>query len=210
MSAAQFLSSYCFFTAAVSAYQNTPENERAVPDQRAIVRAFKKATDGMSEKDQKPFIEYVQYLLQQPEDFKREEFARDFAKLWLDRELGKKGAKLIDGGGIVPVAEFIVRANTNHEVLTQKLRERRIFKMPEWVNCVWSEDYYPAFFADPRYDLALLETVSKALRADNGAAKFRFFTTPNAELENKTPLEVLAGGDLERVLAAVKTFRKRA
>lgn len=206
----QFLSSYCFFTAAVSIFQNSPEMAKTGPEQKAVVSAFKRATLGMSEKDQKALIEYIQRLLHLPKDFERDEFDRYSTEHELDRVLAKRGDCLIDEGHIILVDEFINRTGTSQEVLAQKLRERRIFKMPDWVHLVWGDDYFPAFFADSRYELESLESVSKVLRAYDGIRKYRFFTTSEPSLGNRTPLEALLDGKLELVLKAAKAFRKRS
>lgn len=206
----QFLSSYCFFSAAVNTFQNSPEMARTVPEQKTVVNAFKKATQGMSEQDKKDFVDYMQCLLHLPKNFERDEFDRYSIEYELDRVLAKRGDCLIDEGHIILVDEFINRTGTSQDALAQKLRERRIFKMPDWVHLVWGDDYFPAFFADSRYDLDSLETVSKALRAYNGIRKYRFFTTSDPSLGNRTPLEALLNGNLELVLSAAKAFRKRS
>lgn len=210
MFSTRFLSSYCLFTAAVSAYRNTPEEVRAAPEHKAVVQAFKKATLGMSEKDKTAFIEYVLSLLHQPEDFRRDKCQRDRGEANLDRELGERGDWLVDDGSIISEAELIKRTGISHEVLAKKLRERRIFQLVDRYFPVWSDGYFPAFFADSKFDRGLLEIVSQALGAENGTRKYRFFTTPDPTLGNKTPLNVLADGDLDLVLSAVKPFRKRA
>lgn len=179
----QFLSSYCIFAATVSAFRSSQEIAATVPEQKAIVDAFKKATQGMSYREQKAFIEYGQCLFHLPKESRRDELNRYSAEVALDHALGKRGAWLIDDGSIIIVDEFIIRSGIGQDVLTQKLLERRIFKMPDWVHLVWGDDYFPAFFADSRYDLNSLETVSMALRATyNGIRKYRFFTTSDSSL----------------------------
>lgn len=206
----QFLSSYCIFSAAVSAFQNTSEETRLAPEQREVKNAFKKATLGMSEKDEAAFIQYVQRLFQQPKNFESNRFELYFAEHKLDHALAKNGGSLIDEGAIIIVDDFIQATGIGQEALAQKLRERRIFKMPDWVHLVWGDDYFPAFFADSQYDLCSLEAVSKALRAYNGIRKYRFFTTSDPSLGNRTPLEAIGDGDLALVLKAVKLFHKRS
>ena len=65
---------------------------------------------------------------------------------------------------------------------------------------------YPAFFADARHDRAVLERVSRALGSLPGGAKWEFFTTPRLSLGRKTPLQALARGQVEEVLAAAAAF----
>jgi hypothetical protein len=210
MYSTRFLSSYCLFTAAVSAFRSAVHLDRSDADTKAIADAFKKATAGMSEKDQKSVLEYLRWLIDQPRRFELIKIDRSSAERDLDYKLAKRGGWLIDDGGIIPADEFMARTGLTEEVLAEKVRERRLFKMPSCVDLVWSEVYYPSFFADPSFDPTLLEAASQALRAANGVRKYRFFTTPDPELGGKTPLNVLAEGDLERVLLAAKRFRRRA
>lgn len=206
----QFLSSYCIFSAAVSAFRNTPEETRLVPEQREVKNAFKKATQGMSKKDEAAFIQYVQRLFQQPKNFESDRFDRYFAEHKLDHALAKSGGSLIEEGAIIIAGDFITATGISQETLAKKLRERLIFKMPDWVYLVWGDDYFPAFFADSQYDRCSLEAVSKALRAYNGIRKYRFFTASDPNLGNRTPLEAIGYGDLGLVLTAVKVFHKRS
>jgi len=51
--------------------------------------------------------------------------------------------------------------------------------------------YYPSFFADDRYDLDVIQAVSKQLRSISGAEKWLFFVSPRVSLGGMTPLEVI-------------------
>lgn len=71
------------------------------------------------------------------------------------------------------------------------------------------ENYYPAFFADEKYDRRSLEGVSQALGELPSAVKFHFFTSKFHSLGNMTPLNALAKGRLAETLVAVKAFVER-
>lgn len=209
MFSSQFLSSYCVFSAAVSAYRGTPEDARNAPEDKTIADAFGKATAGMSKKEQAALLLFVLRLIQQPETFSRNKYYRENLEWALDQDLRKRISWLIEDEQVLIEAKFLARAGITSESLSQKLRERRVFSIPEWLHKDLGEEYYPAFFVDRQYDASLLETVSMALRASPGARKYRFFTTPDPALGGKTPLEVLAAGELEPVVKAAKAFRKR-
>lgn len=210
MLSSQFLSSHCIFAAAVNAFRNASEEARAAPEQRAVVNAFKNAMQGLSKDEEVGVVEYLQRLLQIPGNLESDKRKLNSAEHQIDFKLAKKGGVLIDGGNIILGDELISRTGWSQEVLEQKIHERKIFKMPHWVEYVWGDDYFPAFFADSRYDLDSLETVSKALRAYDGLRKYRFFTTPDPMLSDRTPLEALVDKDLDQVLISVRAFRKRS
>lgn len=209
MFSSQFLTSYCVFSAAVAAYQGMPEVARNLPDDKTVADAFSKATAGMSKKEQAALLRYVLRLIQRPEAFERNKYHRENLEWALDQELGRQIETLIEDDHVLIETDFLARAGITKQTLSQKLRERRVFSIPKWVHKDESEEYYPAFFVDPRYNASLLETVSMALRASPDARKYRFFTTPDSSLDGKTPLEVLASGELEPVVNAAKAFRKR-
>ena len=209
MFSSQFLDSYSFFTAVISAFRRTPDDVRAAPDEKTVADAFSKATAGMPKKEQAAVLLYALRLIQQPEQYEKNKYHRDSIEWALDRELAKQFPAIIKDSRILIEADFLAQGGITKESLSEKLRERRFFSIPEWVHGEQGEEYYPAFFVDPQYDTSLLETVSMTLRASNGARKYRFFTTPEPTLVGKTPLEVLASGELEPVAAAAKAFRKR-
>jgi hypothetical protein len=53
--------------------------------------------------------------------------------------------------------------------------------------------YFPAFFADEKYEKRALRRVARALEGQSGANKWLFFTSPSVSLGGLTPLEILAG-----------------
>jgi hypothetical protein len=207
MFSSQFLTSYCFFMAAVAAYRDTSEDARNAPVDKTVADAFNKATAGLSKTEQTELLMFVLRLIQQPEEFNRNNYHREKIDSALDRELANQFPEIVNNKHIIIEADFLTRASITKETLSQKLRERRVFGIPEWIHKDPGEEYYPAFFVDPRYNLSWLEAVSMALHTSPGERKYRFFTTAASGLENKTPLEVLAFGELERVVNAAKAFR---
>lgn len=70
-------------------------------------------------------------------------------------------------------------------------------------------DYYPAFFADARYDRRSVERVSKALGDLPATVKYHFFTSKSHRLGRVTPLDALADGRLAEALVAAQGFAER-
>lgn len=67
--------------------------------------------------------------------------------------------------------------------------------------------YYPAFFADEKYDRNVLEEICKALGEVSGGSKWEFFTGPRQSLNGKTPLDAVAKGNVKEVLATAAAFK---
>jgi hypothetical protein len=204
-----FLTYYCFFTAAITAYRSAPQDVRNLHDEETAASAFKKATAGISKTEQTALLLFVLRLIQQPEQFSQNRDYRYKTEAALDREIAKQFPEIVNTNRIIIETEFLTRSELTKEELSQKLRERRLFNIPEWIHKDPGEEYYPAFFVDPQYDQSSLEQVSVALRAFPGERKYRFFTTPVPTFENKTPLEILASGEVERVAEIAKAFRRR-
>ncbi len=222
MTSAQFLSSYCIFSAAVAAFRGgLLPLERTDADSKAVAKAFREATKGLAQSDLARVTEYLHWISAQPacvESNRTQAYVTEFR---LDRAMARSGRELIDDGTLITATELCLRTGAAEGHLLQLVRERKIFTMPHWVDGVFGEDYYPAFFAESHYDWASLTAVSEALLGIDGIRKFRFFTTEHPDLDNQTPLKILAatarhGGAvtreqvLERVLLAVKEFRRRA
>lgn len=108
----------------------------------------------------------------------------------------------IAAGRLLGSAEMRERLGISRQALSAAVRAQRLF-----VLAGPSGDFlYPAFFADGRHDRAVLEKVSRALGGLPGGAKWEFFTTPRLSLGRKTPLQALAKGQVEEVLAAAAAF----
>lgn len=108
----------------------------------------------------------------------------------------------IAAGRLLGSAEMRERLGISRQALSAAVRGQRLF-----VLAGPSGDFlYPAFFADSRHDRTVLEKVSRALGSLPGGAKWEFFTTPRLSLGRKTPLQALAKGQVEEVLAAAAAF----
>ena len=170
--------------------------------------AYRKATEGLSEQDKEAFVAYGQLLLQLPKILREKKAERAIYERNLDAELAENVKILIRNESVIIVDDFVNRTCLSEYVLEQKIRQHKIFRIPEHLMRDGSPDYYPAFLADSKYELSSLESISKSLKKLNGIIKYRFFTTPNSTLEDKTPLDALLDDKLELVLAAAKNFRK--
>lgn len=204
-----FLTFYCFFTAAIAAYRAAPQEGKNLGEDESAANAFKKATAGMSKSQQTALLLFMLRLIQQPEQFSRDKEYRNKQEVTLDREIAKQFPEIVNHELILDEVKFLTRTGITKEQLSQKIRDRRIFTLPHWIHKDLGEEYYPAFFADPQYTQSMLETVSMALRASPGERKYRFFITPDIALGNRTPLELLALGELEIVVDRAKAFRRR-
>jgi hypothetical protein len=105
-------------------------------------------------------------------------------------------------GRLLNSAAMRERLGVSRQALSAALRAQRIFALSGP-----SGDYlYPAFFADPGLDRAVLEKVCRALGTLPAGAKWEFFTTPRQSLGRKTPLQALAKGRVDAVLTAAAAF----
>lgn len=177
---------------------------------KTVTDAFRRATAGLSKNEQSDLLLFVLQLIQLPEEVNRNRIHRDKIELSLDRKIAKQFPEIVNAKRIIIESEFLARAEMTKEDLSRKLRERRIFSIPDWIHRDPGEEYYPAFFIDPQYDRNLVEAVAVALRASSGQRKYRFFTTPFMALGDKTPLEMLALGKFECVVEAAKAFRRQS
>lgn len=118
-----------------------------------------------------------------------------------DEESGLRRRDLAEGR-LLGAAAMRERLGISRQALSAALRAQRLFALSGP-----SGDYlYPAFFADPGLDRAVLEKVCRALGGLPGGAKWEFFTTPKGSLGRKTPLQALAKGRIDAVLAAAAAF----
>jgi hypothetical protein len=220
MTSAQFLSSYCIFSAAVGAFRAGLPPGRTDADSKAVAKAFKDATSGLVRSDLVCITDYLLWITTQPGCVETNLTQAHATEFRLDRATGRRGPELIDDGTLITATELCLRAGFTEARLLDLVRERKVFTMPHWVDGVFGDDYYPAFFADSQYDPARLAAVSKGLLGIDGVRKFRFFTTKHADLGNQTPLKILATNEeqagsveyeqrLEQVLLAAKQFRRR-
>jgi len=204
----QFLTFYSFFSAAVIAYLKTQEDTNSFLDTRVVADAFNRAAERLSKDEQTELLLFVLRLIQQPEEFNQNNIYRETIESRLDKDIAKQFPKIVNTRRIIIESEFLSKARLTKDELSQKLRERRIFSIPEWIHKDPGEKYYPAFFVEPLYKQSSVEAVSVALRAYPGERKYRFFTTPLEGFKGKTPLEMLATGELETVIQAAKAYRR--
>lgn len=123
----------------------------------------------------------------------------------LERQEQEQREKDISSGRLLSGAAMRARLQVSPQALSAALKAKRMFVMqgPS------GEYVYPAFFADSAYDRRVLEKVSKALGDLPGAAKWDFFMSPRVTLAGKTPLNALAKGRVDEVLAAADAFREQ-
>lgn len=207
MSSPLFLSSYVLYKSALTAFLDTPENERSELSERDVMRAYTCATAKLSKSDEIQFVDFAQRVLLLPKKARTAATERAHLQLRLDRAIVIAGGRLIDDGTLIRDDEFLRRTGMDKNALAEKLASRQIFEMPQEVHYLGGDSYIPAFFADQRFDTSVLYAVSRSLKACNGVQKFRFFTTPAEALGNRTPLELIELHEVEPVLNAVKAFR---
>ena len=113
--------------------------------------------------------------------------------------------KRIEHKELVPSKELQGLLKVSRQSVSDAVKSGRIFALvgPS------GENYYPAFFADPKYDRRSLEKVSKALGGLPASVKFHFFMSKFHSLGNLTPLNALAEGLLTKTLAAAKGYAER-
>ena len=99
--------------------------------------------------------------------------------------------------------EMAARLGVTKQALTAAVRTQRMFVLagPS------GEYFFPAFFADAKYDRPVLWKVSKVLGGLSGGSKWDFFTNPLISLKGKSPLEALAKGNIEEVMDVAAAFR---
>ena len=126
---------------------------------------------------------------------------RDFMANLAQQETAQR-ARDIDDGLLVSGATLAARLKMSPQGLHHARKTTRMFALqgPS------GELAYPAFFADPRQDRKMLEAVSKVLGDLPGAAKWDFFMSVRLSLGNRTPLEALAKGKVDAVMAAAQAF----
>ncbi len=120
----------------------------------------------------------------------------------LEQQESQQREKDLASHSLLSGPELRVRLAVTPQALSAALKARRLFAL----RGASGEYVYPAFFADPRHDRHTLEKVSKILGDLPGAAKWDFFTAPRLSLGGKSPLEALAKGKLDAVMAAARAY----
>jgi hypothetical protein len=92
-------------------------------------------------------------------------------------------------GKLLELAQFHERSGLSRRAIHHQINSGSLFTVdgPEGVS------YYPAFFADWKYDRGVVRRVARALKGLAGGSKWIFFTSPRLSLDGPSPLEVLCG-----------------
>lgn len=204
-----FASSYCFFSAAVTAYRQAVHNTGNRLEIRAVDMAFRKATLDMSSKEQDDLILFLQTTIQQPGDYEKVQQEQIDEGRELDSALMLNISKLFEKGDLVYPEVILARTGMTKGLLLKKVRRNECFIIKKQFDTDFDDSYIPSFFSEPKYETQLLERVSTELRSLSGIQKYRFFTSPNSSLKDNTPLDALALGALEPVLTVARVFYKR-
>lgn len=209
-----FLAAHTVFASALAAFRSTPEGERTAPSEKEVAEAFDVATRGLHRNEKVALVEYVERLLRAPGKVAVERTARRHDENMLDAALEAKSEAMRRDGILITTAELLKRTGMREEALTAMLKQHRIFKLPRIyrIDCDGDPDYFPYFYADKKINLDRLGKASAAMRALDGLKKFRFFVTPEPNMENRMPIEVIANTphELELVLENARAFRKRS
>lgn len=105
-------------------------------------------------------------------------------------------------GKLLPASVLCRRRGMPAQALRAALQQKRLFALRGPVG----ELVFPAFFADPAYDVRSLERVCRALADLPGASKWDFFTQPRISLGGHSPLHALARGKVAVVTNLAHAF----
>ena len=108
---------------------------------------------------------------------------------------------MIARGDLLDSAAFADRLGWTRQALSKALAASRVFFVEHG-----RTRYFPAFYADKRFERRHLESVSKLLGDLPGGAKLQFFLNPRGSLNKATPLQALAKGQLSAVKTAAECF----
>jgi hypothetical protein len=198
---------------ALSALQGQPDETRSTPDfaraSSLLVRGVPEEQRGRLFQDMgRGLEEAAKGLPSRAEDKPRSApggiapvSTRDFMVNLAQQETAQR-ARDIDDGLLVSGATLAARLGMSPQGLHHARKTTRMFALQG----ASGELVYPAFFADPRQDRKTLEAVSKVLGDLPGAAKWDFFMSVRQSLGNRTPLEALAKGKVDAVMAAAQAF----
>lgn len=110
-------------------------------------------------------------------------------------------AHRIENKELVPKDEFIAMLGGRRRWVNEAFRARRLFALRDTSGL----EYFPAFFADERYDRRALGKVVRALEGLPDKSKYFFFMRKSTRLQ-ATALEALAQGRTVEVLACAREF----
>jgi hypothetical protein len=97
--------------------------------------------------------------------------------------------RLADKGELLSSTELASRLQVSRQAINQRVGTGSLFFL-EGPN---GATYFPAFFADEKYEKRALGRITRALEGQSGANKWLFFTSPRVSLGGLTPLDILAG-----------------
>lgn len=187
---------------------------------RNVEIAYNEATKGMSKNDKEAMVYFlwdtVDHIAEkigvtEPEALTQvtqvtqtqKENSRFIDSLKIEAESAR--AEHIASKKLLPSGAFQEKLGISKQAISKAIKENRMFAIlgPS------GENFYPAFFAEEKYDRRNLEKVCKALGTLPGASKWQFFTTPKGSLDGKTPLEALALGKIDAVMISAAGFVER-
>lgn len=117
---------------------------------------------------------------------------------------GATPRRLIANARLLHKAHFCAAMGSTAQKVDKEVAAQRIFSVD-----IDDEDYFPAFFLVEQIRRKDLAKVVQTLHAITDWSKWNFFTTPNSELADLTPLQALFYGDRKRVLRAAAKFIER-
>jgi hypothetical protein len=122
----------------------------------------------------------------------------------LERQEQEQRQTEIEAGQLVPVSILVERLNITPQAISTARKKNRMFALKGPSGRL----QYPAFFANAAYDREVLEQVCMTLGDLPAGSKWDFFMSPKISLGGKSPLDALAKGKVEAVLAAANAFRE--
>lgn len=109
--------------------------------------------------------------------------------------------QMIQAGQLLASTDFLSRLGLTKQALSKAVGANRMFYID-----FRGDRHFPAFYVDPMYSRAQLETVTKLLGDLPGGAKLQFFMTRKGSLAGLTPLEAIAQGKLAKVKDVAAAF----
>jgi hypothetical protein len=119
-----------------------------------------------------------------------------------DLEAERYRRQLVENGLLIDPQTLQRALSLTAGDIADAAREGRLFRID-----VGEEQYYPAFFVSKTVPLAVLQSVSIALEPLSDWQKWDFFTARRGSLGDRSPLEALAVGQIELVMARARSFR---
>jgi hypothetical protein len=111
----------------------------------------------------------------------------------------------VEHGEFISAEDFQTRLQISPDQIITAVSERRLF----FIQDETGRDYYPAFYADSRYERKQIERVAQQLANLPPTVKYHFFVSRAFSLKGITPLEALQDGRLTEVLRAATEYAER-